>query len=90
MVKDFDLFRLSSSKDAVDICSNTLRRYNKDGLPFYRMGKAVFISKKELQFFILQKSEKRSAAELLKMGSRAKQTDTLCRMFSLGEKTQNA
>jgi hypothetical protein len=48
----FDLFRLSKSKDVVDICSNTLRQYNKEGLPFYRKGKAVFISRDELLTFI--------------------------------------
>jgi hypothetical protein len=48
----FDLFRLSKAKEAVDICSNTLRSYNRDGLPFYRRGKAVFISKIELEQFL--------------------------------------
>ena len=46
------MFRLSKSKEAVDICSNTLRQYNKEGLPFYRQGKAVFISRDELLTFI--------------------------------------
>jgi len=48
----FDLFRLSKSKEAVDVCSNTLRAYHTDGLPFYRRGKAVFISRAELSAFI--------------------------------------
>ena len=48
----FDLFRLSKSKDLVDVCSNTLRGYFKDGLPFYRRGKAIFVSKTELAAFI--------------------------------------
>jgi hypothetical protein len=29
-----------------------LRQYNKEGLPFYRKGKAVFISRDELLTFI--------------------------------------
>ncbi len=44
--------RLSKSKRAVDICPNTLRSYNKQGLPFYRRGKAVFFSRTELEAFI--------------------------------------
>jgi len=48
----FDLFRLSKSKDVVDVCSNTLRGYFKDGLPFYRRGKASFVSNTELAAFI--------------------------------------
>lgn len=48
----YDLFRLSKSKDVVDICSNTLRAYFKAGLKFYRRGKAVFVSKRELAAFI--------------------------------------
>ena len=48
----FDLFRLSKSKDIVDVSANTLRSYNREGLPFYRQGKAIFISKSELEAFI--------------------------------------
>ena len=48
----FDLFRLTKSKDIVDVCSNTLRGYFKLGLPFYKRGKAIFISKTELDHFI--------------------------------------
>jgi hypothetical protein len=48
----FDLFRLSKSKDAVDVCSNTLRSYFKQGLAHYRRGKAVFVSRAELAAFI--------------------------------------
>jgi len=48
----FDLARLSKSKDAVDICPNTIRSYAKRGLPLYRQGKAVFFSKAELVAFI--------------------------------------
>jgi len=48
----FDLFRLSKSKEVVDVCSNTLRSYFKQGLPCYTRGKAVFVSKGELAAFI--------------------------------------
>ena len=48
----FDFFRLSKSKEVVDVCSNTLRAYHKAGLPFYNRGKAVFVSKTELAQFI--------------------------------------
>jgi hypothetical protein len=49
----FDLFRLSKSKGAVDLCPNTIRSYFRAGLRCYRAGKAVFISRAELQAFII-------------------------------------
>ena len=52
----FDLFRLSKSKQSVDVCANTLREYHEQGLNFYRMGKAVFISRTELESFIRAKA----------------------------------
>lgn len=48
----FDLCRLSVSKAEVDLAPNTLRKFNSEGLPFYRMGKAVFFSRAELISFI--------------------------------------
>lgn len=57
MNSQFDLFRLSKSKIAVDICSNTLRAYHKEGLPIYRRGKAAFVSRSDLEAFIRQKSD---------------------------------
>ena len=50
--QNFDLFRLTKSKATVDLAPNTLRAYHDQGLPFYRRGKAVFISKSELDAFI--------------------------------------
>ena len=49
----FELFRLSKSKQAVDVCPNTLRSYFKQGLRFYKRGKAVFVSRSELAQFIM-------------------------------------
>lgn len=51
-----DLFRLSKSKAVVDISSNTIRGYNRDGLKFYKVGRAVFVSKSELDAFIRSKA----------------------------------
>jgi hypothetical protein len=48
----FDLFRLTKSKASVDLAPNTLRKFNRHGLRFYRSGKAVFISRSELVDFI--------------------------------------
>ncbi len=56
-ISKFGLFRLSKSKLTVDVCSNTLRAYHLQGLPFYRVGKSVFISYAELESFIRQKNE---------------------------------
>ena len=50
--RSFDLFRLSKAKTTVDLSPNTLRAYNQRGLPFYRKGKVVFVSKSELDQFI--------------------------------------
>jgi hypothetical protein len=49
----FELFRLSKSKFAVDVCPNTIRSYFKQGLPCYKRGKAVFVSRSELAQFIM-------------------------------------
>lgn len=57
----FDLFRLSKSKDVVDVCSNTLRSYFKQGLPCYNRGKAVYVSKAELAAFIRQQPRRTKA-----------------------------
>ncbi len=48
----FDMFRLTKAKALVDICSITIREYNRQGLPFYRRGRAVFLSRTELDAFI--------------------------------------
>jgi hypothetical protein len=48
----FDLCRISHSKEAVSLCSNTIRAYFKLGLNCYRRGKVVFFSKTELDAFI--------------------------------------
>jgi len=58
----FDLFRLSKSKSEVDLCSNTIRTYFKQGLPSYRMGKAVFVSRSQLQAFILARANQTAVA----------------------------
>jgi hypothetical protein len=54
VIRSWDLFRLSKSKSIVDLVPNTLRDYNARGLPFYRQGKVVFVSKSELEAFIRQ------------------------------------
>jgi hypothetical protein len=50
----FDLFRLSRSKECVDVSPNTLRAYHAEGLTFYqRKGdRAVWVSRTELANFI--------------------------------------
>ena len=53
----FGFFRLSKSKMAVDVCPNTLRAYNERGLPFYKVGKSIFVNYAELEDFIRQKNE---------------------------------
>ena len=50
--QSFDLFRLSKSKEVVDLAPNTLRAYHAEGLAFYKKGKAVFVSKAEVAAFI--------------------------------------
>lgn len=48
----FDLFRLTKAKQVVDLSPNTIRSYSKQGLPLYRRGRVVFVSKAELHAFI--------------------------------------
>jgi hypothetical protein len=48
----FEMFRISRSKEIVDLCPNSLRKFHKQGLAFYKRGKSVFISKTELAAFI--------------------------------------
>lgn len=48
----FDLFRLTKSKSAVDLAPNTVRGFHALGLPFYKRGRIVFVSKLELHHFI--------------------------------------
>jgi len=54
----FDLFRLTKSKREVDLSPNTLRAYFKEGLPHYRMGKAIFVSRTQLQQFITSRGSR--------------------------------
>lgn len=53
----FDLFRLSKSKKEVDLSPNTLRAYFKQGLAYYKMGKAIFISRAQLHHFITSRGQ---------------------------------
>jgi hypothetical protein len=48
----FDLVRLTKSKRTVDLSSNTIRAYAREGLSLYRKGRAVFFSRAELEQFI--------------------------------------
>jgi len=53
---NFDLFRLQRAKQEVGVCINTLRAYHEDGLPFYKDGKKVYVSKSELAAHIRSRS----------------------------------
>ena len=52
---NFDLFRLSKSKQVVDLAPNTIRALNRKGLPIYRNGRIAFVSKSELEAFLKSK-----------------------------------
>jgi hypothetical protein len=49
---DFDLVRLSKSKEICDLAPNTIRSFAAQGLRLFRHGKMVFFSKSELRQFI--------------------------------------
>jgi hypothetical protein len=53
----FDLFRLSRSKQVADLSPNTIRAYHAEGLPLYKRGKSVFVSRSELDAFIRSKTK---------------------------------
>jgi hypothetical protein len=67
----FDLFRLSRAKDVVDLSPNTLRAYSKQGLPFHRRGKVVFVSRRELDDFIRNKDVGTTESDSNAVSSRA-------------------
>ena len=50
--QNFDLFRLTKSKQTVDLAPNTIRKLAKKGLRIYRHGKAAFVSRSELAAYI--------------------------------------
>jgi hypothetical protein len=56
----FEMVRLSKAKREVDLSSNTIRAYAKQGLALYRKGRAVFFSREELSMFIRSTSEKQA------------------------------
>jgi hypothetical protein len=60
--QSFDMVRLTKSKQAVDLAPNTLRAYARQGLRFYKMGRAVFFSKAELEAFIRAQASRSLAA----------------------------
>jgi hypothetical protein len=51
-ISNFDMVRLTKAKRAVDLSPNTIRAYSRQGLGLYRMGRAVFFSRAELDAFI--------------------------------------
>jgi hypothetical protein len=52
-----DLFRVESSRQAVDASPNTVRMFIEEGLPCYRIGKKmVFISISEFEEFVRKKA----------------------------------
>jgi hypothetical protein len=52
---NFDMVRLSKSKQAVDLAPNTIRALAEKGLRLYRHGKMVFFSRTELVALIRSK-----------------------------------
>ncbi len=55
------MVRLSKAKERVDICSNTIRAYSRNGLKIYKHGKAAFFSQSELCSYIRSRSESETA-----------------------------
>jgi hypothetical protein len=49
---NFDLVRLSKSKQSVDLAPNTIRAFAEQGLRLFRSGKMVWFSRTELEHFI--------------------------------------
>jgi len=50
--RNFPLFRISHAKAEVGMSPNTVRSMIADGLPSYKRGKMLFVSKDELAAFI--------------------------------------
>lgn len=47
-----DLFKLTRSSDEVGLCPNTLRTLFRKGLPHYRLGRLVLVSRSEVESFV--------------------------------------
>ena len=57
----FDLVRVTKAKTEVDLSSNTIRTYAREGLALYRKGRATFFSRRELDQFIKATARKQAA-----------------------------
>jgi len=55
---NFDLFRITHAKREVNLCANTLREFNREGLTFYKKGRLTLVSRSELDFFIRSNATK--------------------------------
>ena len=55
--ENFDLVRLSKSKQAVDLAPNTIRAFAQKGLRLFRHGKMVFFSRSELAALIRERAQ---------------------------------
>ncbi len=58
-----DLFKLSRATDEVGLCANTLRSLFRRGLPSYRLGKLVLVSRSEVEAFVKDRFRRQSAAQ---------------------------
>ena len=47
-----EMVRITKAKAAVDISSNTIRAFQKRGLPLYKIGRATFFSRSDLEAFL--------------------------------------
>jgi hypothetical protein len=56
--ENFDLVRITRAKREVNISTNTIRAYAREGLSLYRKGRACFFSRSELAEFILRTATK--------------------------------
>jgi hypothetical protein len=54
---NFDLVRISKSKERCDLSPNTIRAFAEQGLRLFKHGKMIFFSRSELEQFIRTKSE---------------------------------
>jgi hypothetical protein len=65
----FGMHRLTKSKKTVDLAPNTIREYARQGLPLYRMGRAVFFNVAELEHFIRSKGSPNTVPGAVKIRS---------------------
>lgn len=62
-----NLIRTTQLEKQLQICSNTLRKWEADGLPIYRLGRVKLVKLDELEEFVTDHGKREIPENILKM-----------------------